>query len=72
MNRKLSRIKYEAIHYALVEAIVALSRRLKLTFVAEGVEPARKSAFSSNCDQGQGNLFCEPLPVAQFEARNLR
>ncbi|MDR3410562.1 MAG: EAL domain-containing protein [Formivibrio sp.] len=48
---------------AIVEAIVAMSRKLKLTVVAEGVETAEQSTFlrGIGCDIAQGYLYSRPL-----------
>ncbi len=50
---------------AIVEAIVAMSRKLKLAVVAEGVETAEQSSFlrSIGCDVAQGYLYSRPLPA---------
>jgi diguanylate cyclase (GGDEF)-like protein/PAS domain S-box-containing protein len=58
---------------AIIEAIVALGRSLKLNVVAEGVETeAQKQALAElQCDQFQGFLYGEPVPPAAFEARHL-
>ena len=59
---------------AIIEAIVALGRSLKLTVVAGGVETeeARRQLPELQCDQCQGILFHEPVPAAEFEACYLR
>jgi diguanylate cyclase (GGDEF)-like protein/PAS domain S-box-containing protein len=58
---------------AIVEAIVAMGRSLKLTVIAEGVETQQQKNVLTQlqCDQGQGFLFCEPLPAAEFERNYL-
>lgn len=58
---------------AIVEAIVALGRSLKLTVIAEGIETQQQKNILTQlqCDQGQGFLFSSPLPTAEFESRYL-
>ena len=55
---------------ALIEAIIAMARSLKLSVVAEGVETqAQLDALRQlGCDQVQGYLLARPMPVAEFEA----
>ena len=50
---------------AIVDAIVALSRTLHYTIVAEGIETKEQEDFlgSCGCDIGQGYLFSKPLKV---------
>ncbi len=54
---------------AIVQAITALARGMRLTVVAEGVEtPVQKSLLSQvGCDYYQGFLFCRPLPKYEAE-----
>ena len=54
---------------AIVDAILALARALRLTVVAEGVERAEQLAFlrERGCDQYQGYWFRPPLPAEDFE-----
>ena len=53
---------------AIVEAVVAMSRKLKLAVVAEGVETSGQSAFlrGIGCDVAQGFLYSPPLPADQL------
>ena len=55
---------------AIVEAVVAMSRKLKLAVVAEGVETAGQSSFlrSIGCDVAQGYLYSPPLPADKLPA----
>jgi EAL domain-containing protein (putative c-di-GMP-specific phosphodiesterase class I) len=50
---------------AIVRAIIAMSRSLRLTVVAEGVETAEQLAMlrELGCDLVQGYYFDEPLPL---------
>lgn len=58
---------------ALVSTIVSLAHALSLNVVAEGVETEEQSRLLRllNCDEMQGFVFSQPLPVAEFEARFL-
>jgi diguanylate cyclase (GGDEF)-like protein len=53
---------------ALVRTMVALSKQLKLTSVAEGVETEEQLQFllDSGCDAGQGYLFSQPRPAVEI------
>ncbi|WP_078031478.1 bifunctional diguanylate cyclase/phosphodiesterase [Massilia sp. KIM] len=55
----------------IVEAIVALARKLGLETVAEGVEldAQRRYLEACGCDGLQGYLLGRPVPVAEFERR---
>ncbi|MEW6115273.1 MAG: EAL domain-containing protein [Nitrospirota bacterium] len=54
---------------AIVNAVIAMAHSLKLEVVAEGVETDDQLAFlhSSRCDEIQGYLLSEPLPVRDFK-----
>ena len=58
---------------ALVEAIVAMARRLHLKVVAEGVETeAQRACLAAlGCDLLQGYLYAQPLPAGEFAERFL-
>jgi EAL domain-containing protein (putative c-di-GMP-specific phosphodiesterase class I) len=58
---------------AIVRAIIALSRSLRLTTVAEGVETAEQLAFlkAERCDRFQGYHFSRPVDVKVMETRLL-
>ena len=53
---------------AIVDAIIAMARALKLKTVAEGVEHRAHLEFlhSLGCDQMQGYFFSKPLPADQM------
>ena len=55
---------------AIVRAIIAMSKSLKLNLVAEGVEHADQLAILTElgCDMVQGYLFSPPLPIEQADA----
>ena len=54
---------------SIVEAIIALARKLKLEIVAEGVEHESQRNFliRGGCSSMQGFLLGRPLPLAEFE-----
>lgn len=53
---------------ALVETILDMSQRMKLTVVAEGVETSEQADFlcSRGCQELQGFLFSKPMPSEDF------
>ena len=55
---------------AIVEAIIAMGRRLGLRLVAEGVETEAQLTFLQDrqCEEGQGYLFARSMPAADFDA----
>jgi EAL domain-containing protein (putative c-di-GMP-specific phosphodiesterase class I) len=58
---------------AIVTAVIAMARSLKLRVVAEGVETLEELEFlqANGCDEAQGYYFSRPVPPEQF-ARMLR
>jgi EAL domain-containing protein (putative c-di-GMP-specific phosphodiesterase class I) len=58
---------------ALVSTIITLAHSLKLKVVAEGVETEEQARLLRllNCDEMQGFLFSEPVPVGIFQTRFL-
>jgi EAL domain-containing protein (putative c-di-GMP-specific phosphodiesterase class I) len=54
---------------SIVEAIIALARKLKLETVAEGVEfeSQRNFLIHGGCSSMQGFLLGRPIPMAEFE-----
>lgn len=54
---------------AIVLAILAMSRSLGLQVIAEGVETQAQRDFllRNECLAYQGFLFCEPIPIEQWE-----
>jgi diguanylate cyclase (GGDEF)-like protein/PAS domain S-box-containing protein len=55
---------------AISEAIIALGHALDLHVIAEGVETEQQAEFLSEkgCKEGQGYLYCKPLPAEEIEA----
>ncbi|RHW39817.1 bifunctional diguanylate cyclase/phosphodiesterase [Lysinibacillus yapensis] len=53
---------------AIVKAIIALSRNLKMDVIAEGVEERDQETFLKlhQCKKGQGYLYNRPLPVEEI------
>ncbi len=58
---------------ALVSTIINLAHSLKLNVVAEGVETLEQSRLLRllSCDEMQGFLFSQPVPVEVFEKKYL-
>jgi EAL domain-containing protein (putative c-di-GMP-specific phosphodiesterase class I) len=54
---------------AIVRAIMAMSRSLGLQVIAEGVETQAQRDFllQNECMVYQGFLFCEPIPIEEWE-----
>lgn len=65
----VKRIPYDESDAAIVRAIIALARSLRLGLVAEGVETPQQLAFMRDncCDVVQGYLFSPPVPADEFE-----
>ncbi|MBL8518833.1 MAG: EAL domain-containing protein [Betaproteobacteria bacterium] len=63
-------ISVDADDAAIVRAIVAMARSLKLSVVAEGVETGEQLAFLSSlgCDFAQGYLLGRPMDAASMTA----
>jgi diguanylate cyclase (GGDEF)-like protein len=55
---------------AIVSAIIAMSKSLKMQVIAEGIETAQQLAFlrAHDCVEGQGYYFNHPLPAGEFAA----
>jgi diguanylate cyclase (GGDEF)-like protein/PAS domain S-box-containing protein len=54
---------------ALCEAIIEMAHKLGIKVIAEGVETAeqRDLLLGAGCDYGQGYLWSQPIPPAEFE-----
>jgi EAL domain-containing protein (putative c-di-GMP-specific phosphodiesterase class I) len=63
-------ISDESDNSAIVAAIIAMARTLKLDVIGEGVETEAQRAFLQlhGCKVAQGLLFCKPLPVDELLA----
>ncbi len=55
---------------AIAEAIIAMTHKLGMKVVAEGIETEEQFALlaAAGCDFGQGYLFARPMPGDQFVA----
>jgi EAL domain-containing protein (putative c-di-GMP-specific phosphodiesterase class I) len=55
---------------ALIEAIIAMGRSLRVKVMAEGVENREQLEFLTlrGCDEAQGFLFARPLPAEELTA----
>jgi len=53
---------------AIVEAILAMAKKLKLYVIVEGVETQEQCQFLNQlkCDEIQGFFFSRPIPTAEF------
>jgi diguanylate cyclase (GGDEF)-like protein len=54
---------------SLVYTVIALAKNLGLTVIAKGAETPLQQAllFDQHCDAHQSYLYCEPMPLAEFE-----
>ena len=55
---------------SLVMTVIGLAKSLGLTVIAKGAETYAQQALLTDqrCDGYQSYLFCEPMPLAEFEA----
>lgn len=55
---------------AMVNAIIAMCKSLKLQIIAEGIETAEQRDYllQQGCELGQGYLFQKPIPATEFAA----
>lgn len=56
-------------NYQVVNTIIALSDRLELAVIAEGIETTEQLSWLQQlgCEFGQGYLFSKPLPATEIE-----
>jgi EAL domain-containing protein (putative c-di-GMP-specific phosphodiesterase class I) len=64
----IRQIKASGNDAAIVIAVIALAKSLKLCVIAEGVETLEELAFvqTHHCDEVQGYYFSRPIPAQQF------
>ncbi len=64
----LQGVPYDADQAALVDAIMAMARSLKLDVIAEGIENEEQLSFllKRGCRSGQGYLYSKALPADRF------
>jgi diguanylate cyclase (GGDEF)-like protein len=67
----VSNLPQDAEDAAVVQAVLFLGRQFGLSVVAEGIETPAQEAFlqAHGCHEGQGYLYSEALPEAEFFAR---
>lgn len=53
---------------SIIEAIIAMGHRLKLSILAEGIEKMSQLSFleANGCDEGQGFLYSKPVSAEAF------
>ena len=70
----VSHMQSENRYYQVVSTIIALSNRLGLTVVAEGIETPQQlqQLQQLGCNLGQGYLFSKPLAAAEIETHFLQ
>jgi len=68
----IGQVPDDASSVAIVEAILAMARRLDLDVVAEGVETPEHVAFlkARGCPRMQGYFFACPIPVSEWLERS--
>lgn len=59
---------------AIVEAVIAMARHLRIRVIAEGVETPQQAALltAEGCDLAQGYLYARPMPEEEFLSFVLR
>ena len=69
----VNQIQSERRRYYVVDTIIALSKQLGLSVIAEGIETQQQLEWLKNigCLFGQGYLFDKSLPAAEVEKRYL-
>lgn len=67
----VSQIQPHSAEQPIVDAIIALSQKLKLSTIAEGIETRQQleQLQSLGCAYGQGYLFSRPLPATELEKK---
>ena len=66
--------KNEERSYAILDAIIKLSKNLKMPVITEGVETKEQVEFLTKMgtDYFQGFYFDKPMPIADFEAKYIK
>ncbi len=69
----VSRLDEEEGALAIIEAILALARTMKMDVIGEGIETVAQASIIRDlgCQSGQGYLYDRPLSAQDFEARLL-
>lgn len=64
-RRFVQRITEEGEEAAIALSVISLAQGLDLNVIAQGVETLEQLEFlqAQGCDEGQGELFCGPLPA---------
>lgn len=58
----------------IIEHIIEISKSLKISTVAEGIETEgdQQMVQDLDCDYGQGYYYCRPVPVEEFNEKYMK